>query len=35
MAIGAASDFLVVDRLGGGVNLVEHFFDEPFIIEQP
>ena len=35
IAIGAVSDFLVVDRLGGGVNLEEFFFDEPFIIEQP
>jgi ureidoglycolate lyase len=35
IAIGAVSDFLVVDRLGGGVNLEEYFFDEPFIIEQP
>lgn len=35
IAMGAVSDFLVVDRLGGGVNLEEFFFDEPFIIEQP
>ncbi len=35
MTIGAVSDFLVVDRLGGGNNVIEHFFDTPFIIEQP
>lgn len=35
IAIGAVSDFLVVDRLGGGVNLEECAFDTPFIIEQP
>ena len=35
IAVGAVSDFLVVDRLGGGVNLEEFFFDEPFIIEHP
>lgn len=35
IAVGAASDFLVVDRLGGGVNLEEFFFDTPFIIEEP
>ena len=35
MAMGAVSDFLVVDRLGGGNNVIEHFFDTPFVIEQP
>lgn len=35
IAIGAVSDFIVVDRLGGGVNLEELAFDTPFIIEQP
>jgi ureidoglycolate lyase len=35
ITVGAVSDFLVVDRLGGGVNLEEFFFDTPFIIEQP
>ena len=35
MTLDAVSDFLVVDRLGGGVNLEEFFFDEPFIIEHP
>jgi len=35
IAVGAVSDFLVVDRLGGGVNLEEHFFDTPYIIEKP
>ena len=35
IAMGAVSDFLVVDRLGGGNNVIEHFFDTPFVIEQP
>ncbi|WP_411033016.1 ureidoglycolate lyase [Shinella sp. BYT-45] len=35
IAVGAVSDFLVVDRLGGGVNLEEYFFDTPFIIDEP
>ena len=35
IAVGAVSDFLVVDRLGGGVNLEEHFFDRPYLIEGP
>ena len=35
IAVGAVSDFLVVDRLGGGVNLEEFFLEEPFIIEKP
>ena len=35
IAVGAVSDFLVVDRLGGGVNLEEVFLEEPFIIEKP
>lgn len=35
MTVGAVSDFLVVDRMGGGNNVIEHFFDTPFIIEQP
>ena len=35
IAVGAVSDFLVVDRLGGGVNLEEYAFKEPFIIDQP
>jgi len=34
IAMGAASDFIVVDRLGGGVNLEEFFFDTPFVIER-
>ena len=34
-AVGGVSDFIVVDRLGGGVNLEEFFFDKPFVIEQP
>lgn len=35
IAVGAVSDFLVVDRLGGGVNLEEFFLEEPFVIEKP
>ena len=35
IAVGGVSDFIVVDRLGGGVNLEEFFFDKPFVIEQP
>ena len=35
MTVGAVSDFLVVDRLGAGNNVIEHFFDTPFVIEQP
>ncbi len=35
MAIGAVSDFLVVDRLGSGNNVIESYFDMPFVIEQP
>lgn len=35
IAVGAISDFLVVDRLGGGVNLEEFFLEEPFVIEKP
>ena len=35
MTIGETSDFLVVDRLRGGVNLEEYFFEDPFVIEQP
>jgi ureidoglycolate lyase len=35
MAIGEASDFLVVDRAGPGNNLEEFFFDAPFTITEP
>ncbi len=35
MTIGAASDFLVVDRDGPGNNLEEFFFDQPFFISEP
>ncbi|PYE87312.1 ureidoglycolate lyase [Phyllobacterium leguminum] len=35
MALGDASDFLVVDREGPGSNLEEYFYDERFIIEGP
>lgn len=35
MALGAVSDFLVVDRDGPGDNLEEFFFDDPFTILEP
>lgn len=35
MALGQASDFLVVDRDGPGNNLEEFFFETPFIIKEP
>ncbi|CDM58693.1 MULTISPECIES: ureidoglycolate lyase [Rhizobium] len=35
MSLGAASDFLVVDREGPGNNLEEYFFETPFIISEP
>lgn len=35
MALGEASDFLVVDRDGPGNNLEEFFFEIPFIIKEP
>jgi ureidoglycolate lyase len=35
MALGAASDFLVVDRDGRGINLEEYVFETPFIISEP
>jgi ureidoglycolate lyase len=35
MAVGEASDFLVVDRDGPGNNLEEFFFDTPFVIGAP
>lgn len=35
MAIGAASDFLVVDRSSSSENLEEYFYDRPFVIERP
>ncbi|OBZ93173.1 ureidoglycolate hydrolase [Pararhizobium polonicum] len=35
MAVGAVSDFLVVDRDGPGNNLEEVFYDEPFVIPNP
>jgi ureidoglycolate lyase len=35
MALGEASDFLVVDRDGPGNNLEEFFFETPFIIKEP
>jgi ureidoglycolate lyase len=33
--IGEDQDFLVVDRGGAGVNLEEHFFDQPYEIRLP
>jgi ureidoglycolate lyase len=33
--IGQDQDFLVVDRTGDGVNLEEHFFDQPYEIHLP
>lgn len=35
IAVGAVSDFLVVDRDGPGNNLQEYFFDIPFTILEP
>ncbi|OQP87631.1 ureidoglycolate hydrolase [Rhizobium rhizosphaerae] len=35
MAVGAATDFLVVDRTGAGNNLEEFFYDTPFLIAEP
>jgi ureidoglycolate lyase len=35
MAVGAVTDFLVVDRDGPGNNLEEVFYDEPFVIANP
>jgi ureidoglycolate lyase len=35
MAVGAASDFLVVDRSTSSENLEEHFYAQPFVIEHP
>ena len=35
MSLGAASDFLVVDRDGPGNNLQEYAFEAPYIIREP
>ncbi|MDK1387272.1 ureidoglycolate lyase [Sinorhizobium sp. 8-89] len=35
MSVGAASDFIVVDREGPGNNLEEFFYDDPFVIPDP
>jgi ureidoglycolate lyase len=35
MALGAVSDFIVVDRDGPGNNLEEYVFETPFIISEP
>lgn len=31
--IGASGQFVVVDRIGGGANLEEHWFEIPYIVE--
>ena len=31
----ADSDFLLIDRGGEGSNLEEHFFEEPWVVEEP
>jgi ureidoglycolate lyase len=33
--IGETQDFLIVDRGGDGVNLEEHFFEEPYELHLP
>ena len=33
--LGAPQDFLVVDRGGDGINVEEHFFDEPWEVRLP
>jgi len=33
--IGAPGQFAVVDRIGDGANLEEHWFDAPFLVEAP
>lgn len=35
MALGAVSDFLVVDRDNTAANLEEFFFETPYLIEEP
>lgn len=35
IAVGQVSDFLVMDREGGGVNLEEASYDAPFLIREP
>lgn len=35
IAVGRISDFLVMDREGGGVNLEEASYDVPYLIAQP
>jgi ureidoglycolate lyase len=35
IALGAVSDFLVVDRDGAGNNLEEYVFETPFLISEP
>ncbi|MGR3619559.1 MAG: ureidoglycolate lyase [Roseovarius sp.] len=32
--LGAAGQFVVLDRIGGGPNLEEHWFDTPYVIES-
>ena len=33
--LGKQGDFLVVDRIGEGNNLEEHYFDEPYVVALP
>ena len=35
IAVGAPSDFLVMDREGGGANLEEVDYDAPYVIAEP
>ena len=35
VAVGQVSDFLVMDREGGGVNLEEASYEQPFLILEP
>ena len=32
--LDAPGDFIIVDRIGGGHNLEEHFFDDPYLITR-
>jgi ureidoglycolate lyase len=33
--IGAPGRFIVVDRIGAGANLEEHWFDQPYVVAPP
>ncbi len=35
IAVGQASDFLVMDREGGGINLEEASYEQPYLILEP